>query len=215
MAKTQDVRMQARQQQRGGTAVAESIPDLSAKVNKAIEAIKKDFVAFSKDFAAISMRREELAPKFQKAFGLWQAETGGTFVSFVRYLDPSVGQARNEYRTHRSYQAADYLRRIMGNVAKRNDAGQGNAEGNQQPTAVSPGEGLIRLLASFLKIIPEGQVDRLKEAMKAEFHWDDKRVERTMEQVDSVDPLVEIKGRTLENLKLSMPEHAEAEKVAA
>ena len=105
MAKTRDARIAGDEPQTGltrrreaaGAAVAETTPD----------------------FTAMAVSREELAPKFMKAFGLWQAETGSTFVEFVRFLVPEIGNTRAEYRNHRAYQAADYLRRLVGNAARK------------------------------------------------------------------------------------------------
>ena len=143
MAKTRDIR---------NAAKVEAAPDLSTKVRNAIEAIKKPFTSFVKDFAALAISREELAPKFMKAFGMWQAETGGTFVDFVRTMDSTVGKVRAEYRAHRSYQAADYLRRIVGNAAKVNRP-QTAAERASQPA--TPTDALARVFASLMTIIPE------------------------------------------------------------
>jgi hypothetical protein len=210
MAKTQEAIARATGiMARNPGNLAETTPDLSSKVSKAIDAIKKPFTSFVKDFAALSTTREELAPKFMKAFGLFQAETGGTFVMFVRYLDPSIGAARNEYRSHRTYQAADYLRRIVGNARNRP---QSVAE--RQAAPAPPTDVLARILASLVSILPEGQKEKVYDALKQEARWTDRQVERMHNQVEHVDPLVEIKGRTLENLRLTIPEQSSEEKAA-
>lgn len=202
MAKSTDVRATIAR----NTTIVATNPDLSSKVLRAIEEIKKPFTSFTKDFAAIAMRREELAPKFMKAFGLWQAETGGNFVTFIRHLDPSVGNTRNEYRTHRSYQAADYLRRIVANVGRREGAGGIEAD---VTGPVTPAEAFSRLLAAFMKLIPDSQINHLREAMQESLHWDLKRVDRSLEQATEAEPIVSIKGKTIDNLKLSTPEPAD------
>lgn len=191
-------------------ALAETTPDLSAKVTKAVDAIKKPFVSFVKDFTSLAMRREELAPQFMKAFGMWQAETGSTFVEFVRFLVPEIPATRAEYRNHRAYQAADYLRRLTGNAARRP-----MTQSERQAAPAPPTDALARILASFMQVIPDNQKGHLWEALESQLHWTPRQVQRIQTQTEHVDPLVEIKGRTLENLRLTIPEQTEAEQRAA
>ena len=180
--------------------LAEMTPDLSTRVKKAIKEIATPFRSFVKDFAAISVRREELAPKFMKAANLWMAETKGTFVDFVRHLDPEVGNTRNEYRSHRSYQAADYLRRLVANASRREATGErGAATAPSSPTDVA-----ARLLASLMEIIPEDRQIQIWNAMSEQLHWTPRQVQRMQTQVKHVDPLVHIRAR-VENLRLSFP----------
>lgn len=207
MAKAKQVRADVEARGRSTSeSVAETTPDLSAKVANAIDEVRKPFLSYVKHFAALATRREELAPKFIKAAGLWQAEQGGTFVDFVRYLVPEIGKARAEYRQHRAYQAADYLRRLVSGAAT-NRRGRTAAERATAPAP--PTDVMARVIASMMALIPEGQQGRFWEALSTEAHWTDRQVQRIQTQVEHVDPLVEIRGRTLETLRLTIPAHEE------
>lgn len=192
---------------RGSATVTD---ELSKKVLSAIETIRKPFVSYVKDFAALGVKRSELAPKFMKVFGMWQAETGGTFVAFVRYLAPEIGNTRQEYRVHPTYAAADYLRRLTGNAERRGPRTQAERAAAPAP----PTDAIARIVAAFMAIIPEAQKGHLWEAMSTELHWTERQVARLQTQVEHVDPLVEIKGRTLENLRLSIPEPSQEREAA-
>lgn len=197
---------------RGDTDLAKNTPDLTAKVKKAVMAIKAKFTTFTKNFAALSVSREELAPQFMKAANLWMAETKGTFVDFVRFLDPNVGNTRDEYRSHRSYQAADYLRRLVANSARRDRTGDEEA-----PRAAAPTDAIASILGSLLEIIPEDRHQQVYDALQERMGWSERQVTRMQTQVEHVDPLVHIRAK-VENLRLSFPtgeEAAEQEREAA
>jgi len=188
--------------------VAEMDTELTAKALKVINLIKKPFTQFTKDFAALAVSREELAPKFMKAFGLYQAETAKTFVDFVRYLVPEVGKSRNEYRSHRAYQAADYLRRLASQAARGGrKANMTAAERANVPA--TPTEAVARVIASMLTLIPQDQQERVYQAVHTELHWSERQVTRLQNQVEHADPLVIAKlprGVQIPALKLSFPE---------
>src|SRR5688572_24145650 len=92
--------------------IIETSAPLSKKAKTAIANIKKPFTAFAQAHASFTMSRAELAPKFMHAYTTWQGETHGTFIGFVRLLNPKVPADREGYRNHAVYQAADYLRRL-------------------------------------------------------------------------------------------------------
>jgi hypothetical protein len=206
MAKTQEATAAARNR---GTATAVET-DLSAKVKNAMDAIKQPFMSFAKGLSAINQKRGELAPRFMKAFGFWQAETGGTFVQFVRAIDPSIGEKRDEYRNHPTYQAADYLRRLQGAAGRT----QTN-DGQEQVQQTSPTDALARFMATLLNMIPEGRHAVIKTAMEQELHWDTRRIENLFKTATNVVPIFEVRGRTLDNLTVRLPEHHEQEALAS
>lgn len=190
--------------------------ELSAKVQKAVDEIKSQFTGFVRSFEALEAKRGDLAPKFMKAANMWQAETGGTFIDFVRFLVPEVGETVKEYKAHRAYQAADYLRRKA--AGPRNlggDVTQG-AGGNAGPgtTQETPMVVLERLLASLLPSIPEKAQEQIYAALKESSNWTDNRIETLRTRVDEVDPLVEIKGRSLDRITFKAVIH-EQESAAA
>lgn len=185
-----------------GTDIAVSA-ELSKRVENAISAIKRPFTMFVKDFAALASSREELAPKFMRAFGMWQTETAGTFVGFVRMLAPEIGNTRQEYRSHRAYQAADYLRRVTSGAARRPS---NNAEGHIGPA--TPTDAFARLMSSFLTLIPEPQQATLWQAVSVQLNWTDRQVTRLQTQVEHVAPLVDVKTRA-GHIRLAVPDVSE------
>jgi hypothetical protein len=90
----------------------------STATRKLVDAIRSDFGTYAENFGVITADRASLAPRFMAAFDAWSAETGGTFVAFVRLLDPSVPEDRDGYRAHNTYQAADFLRRKLAQASR-------------------------------------------------------------------------------------------------
>jgi hypothetical protein len=79
---------------------------------------------------------------------------------------------------------------------------------------------MARAIATILEIIPQDQIDRLKQALRAELHWADRRVDAVMEEAQQRSaPLVEMhtpKGAEMPPLKLTFPaSEKERHKVAA
>jgi hypothetical protein len=210
MAKTKQALASAQQ---GEVAEVE----LSKRVLNAIDAIKRPFEAYISGFQALELKRRDLAPKFIKTFGLWQSETGKGFVDFVRYLHPDIG-GRDTYRNHPVYQAADYLRRLANQQARRADAANAAANGEQEtePAPVPATDALTRMVATVMSFIKdEAKQDRFFELMATELHWDEKRIQRMREAVTNVDPIAEIRARNLENIQIRAAVHTHQEETVA
>lgn len=143
---------------------------LSTKVATLVDTLRIPFRAFVDGFESLTTARAELAPKFMKAFGAWTAETGGTFVGFVREMDPTVPESREGYRSHKAYQAADYLRRLSapGRLARE------PVPLDQRP--VTPLVALSRLVATVL--VPLDTTGSIYAAWLRECHWSDEQGER-------------------------------------
>lgn len=161
----------------------------SSRTLKAVETLRGPFMAFVADFTSITTKRAELAPKVMKVFGTWQSEVGGSFVEFTRILDPTIGATREEYRKHRSYQAADYLRRLAALTVARARTGAAT-----RAPAISPTAGMARLLKAVLPLIDAGQIDKLWQTLTAELHWSDRQTTNMQRAVDdaATDPLVRL-----------------------
>lgn len=117
---------------------------ITPALRKQIDTLRKPFMSYAKDFTLVQESREELAPRFMKIFGAYMQATGESFVAFVRTIDPTVPQDRDGYRAHRSYQAAEYLRRL------RN---QGSQQGRAKPvrSRLAVTARLLGTLASIVK----------------------------------------------------------------
>lgn len=184
----------------------------SKKVRTAIEAIRKPFNAFAEDLKLVNESRAELAPKFMKAFGLWQAEIGGTFVDFCRVLAPDIGPSRAEYRIHPAYQAADYLRRLAQQTERAGNTPEQQAQRVKDAAnaPVPPTMVVARLIRVITGIVqPEAQA-ALWAAFRDQLHWPDRTVQRIRTESQNVEPLVVVgqpRGmHAIGNLRLAVPE---------
>lgn len=187
------------------SAVSQEVapPQLSAKVTRQIDAIRGSFSSYVRDFTALVERRAELAPKFMKAFGAYQAETGMTFVSFCRQLDPTIPEAQKEYRNHRAYQAAEYLRRLVARAAQKRTAAE---EGETSTRPIPPMDALARFLASIIPSIADPS--KLWSVLETECHWSDRQVNRLKTVVEQSHPLIHLQG--VKNARIRI-EHAASE----
>lgn len=181
---------------------------LSASLAKIVDAIRKPFMAFAQQHGAMLQRRAELAPQFMAAFGDWQKETGrGAFVEFCRVIDPSIPVERDGYRAHASYQAADYLRRLVG----RTDQGNGRA------TPVrSSSMALARLLATILPLVREKEHDAVWAAVEAEFGFRRGQVVTLQRMTAATQPFLELhaKPQPVKVIHVVAPQAEQAEVAA-
>lgn len=150
-----------------------------------IDGLKRPFTAFVNSFQSITTTRAELAPKFMQVFGTWQAETGKPFVDFVRALDPTVPADRAGYRGHKSYQAADYLRRL---VARR-DTGPNRRAARPLRNNVAI---MARLLKTILPLISNADV--VWRAMNEELGLNNRQVTALKQRTEAEEPLMKLRG---------------------
>lgn len=178
---------------------------ITAALKKEIDGLRKPFASFVAAFGALSVTREELAPKLIKAYGSYLAQVGGTFVDFVRVLDSSVPADRTAYRVHKAYMAADYLRRL---VSRRDTGGR----------AVKPVRSnlnmLARLLATLVPLVKDSE--GLWSGLATELSLKPRQVSRLRAVVASVQPLIELKLKPIQSATvIHMPTVEEREAVAA
>jgi hypothetical protein len=139
-----------------------------------------------------------------KAYRAFEKDTdGGSFVAFVRLLDPTVGE---EYRDHRTYRSADYLRKLANGGAERRRA----KTKEHGPPISTPLNGLARLASTLLNLVPPDQRPRLWELFSEELGWTAEQVERLQKRVEHVDPLITVRptrGASMPALKVTAPPH--------
>lgn len=187
--------------------------ELTAKTQGLIDAIKTPFKSYSAAFAALEEKRADLAPKFMKAARAWMAEMNAGFTDFVRYLSPELTDADTKtIRASRAWMAADYLKRLDDKNRRAKDA---KARGESMPDLAdrpaSPATALPRILASFVRIIPDDVQVRVWDAIKAELNWSDQQVSKLQDQIKQVTPAVIIGGiKAGQRVRVSQPEHVEA-----
>jgi hypothetical protein len=157
--------------------------ELSRKLQKQIEDLRKPFRAFAVEFGKVYQKRKDLAPVFMAAYVAWQTEVGAQpFIRFVQVLDPDVPSDRNGYRAHASYQAADYMRRSIG----RRDAGGNAAKPTRSPGLVN----LARLLKTVLPLYKDAEL--FWRGIAAELTLRPRQVTNLRAAVDEVEPLIEL-----------------------
>ena len=166
---------------------------LSPELSRNIEALRKPFLDYVQGFASMSARRDELAPRFMAALDDWRKETGRTqFIEFCRTVDPSIPTRRDDspegpgYRNHRSYQAADYLRR----KSSRTDSGVGRAT----PIRNSSWK-LSRLLATLLPLVRKDSVSEFWNAIATEFDLAKGQVNTLKRMTETTQPIMEIHAK--------------------
>lgn len=184
---------------------------LSSKVQRIVDTLRPSFDAYTRDYTALAVRREELAPKFMKAFGAWQTETGGTFVQFVRLFDATIGESREEYRAHRSYQAADYLRRLAGRQTRAPESSTERAT-RIASTPVRPMQGFARVLAAVVPLVQPEALSALWKAVESELHWSPEQVARLQTLVTEATPLIRMaptRGATITPMRVTVVHEAQ------
>lgn len=156
-----------------------SLETLSAKTRKLVEAVRPAFTQFAADFEALTVKRSELAPKLMKAYGAVQSETGISFVGFVRLMDPTVPVSREAYRAHKTYAAADYLRRLA--------AGRPSAAAGPRitPEAETPLDVLSRLVAAILPNL-DAPIFWTSFAQVCAPHWSERQMTTLRSRVESL-----------------------------
>ena len=164
--------------------------ELSAAARRSIEKVRTTFKAFTDGFTLLAGKREELAPKFMKAFATYREAAGpeSTFIDFVRFLEPSVPvdrSGRDGYKAHKAYQAADYLRRLDASLRQ---AQEPKAAREHAPTR--PLDAVARLLGSLMPMIPEAERAKVWEALRSELHWSENVVRKVQKTVEDVLPLL-------------------------
>jgi hypothetical protein len=156
---------------------------LKPRTVKLIDGIRPGFRAHVTEFARFHSKAEDLAPPFMRAYAAYQADTGASFVSFVRFLDPDVPADREGYKAHTVYMAADYLRRLVAQPEGE------TVEDADRPAGMS--EAFVRLLAAIVALIPGNQVERLWGVIGSELKWSERRVTTLRTQVEQAEPLLE------------------------
>lgn len=157
----------------------------SARTKRLMEAVRRPLLAFAEDFSAVTASRADLAPKFMRAFAGYATDTGGTFIAFVRDLDPAVPPDRDGYRAHQTYQAADYLRRLEARAT------QDTAEDRLAPA--SPVDVIASLIASMALVVDDPE--SIWTAFQTSLHWTPARITSLQKRVAETKPLLVKHGR--------------------
>lgn len=183
-------------------AETETAPVLSKKTVALVEGVRSQFVTYASTVGAMLSNRDELAPKFMRAFGAWQADTAGTFVQFVRFLEPALPEDSKAYKAHPVYTAADYLRR---KVAQSERAKQAKASGRSEQAATAPAtplDAIARILSALLPNITDKV--RLWSMLGAELHWTERQISRVQHMATKM-PALPLKASKGADIRIMAP----------
>lgn len=156
--------------------------ELTTKTQRSIDELRPQFEAFRDGFTGMAERAAKVAPRFMKVFAAWREETNGSFIAFVRLLDPSVPEAREDYRANSVYQAADYLRRRVAAETKPE-----GVVGAPKDKPVTPFQAVARLVATLMPFVPD--MDIIWAAFVKELHWSEPQILRIQRLIGEVGPL--------------------------
>jgi hypothetical protein len=162
--------------------IGTQIVTVSANLVAMIAGLKAQFGKFTELYTRLTESKAEFAEKFMSGFTLFAQETGRTFVDYVRAIDPTVPQDREGYRSHRSYQAADYLRRSM-------TVGGGNRGARQKPARTNAVGRLARMIATILAIVRPEDHAAVWQGVADEFGLAGKALSNLKTQAGKVEPL--------------------------
>lgn len=172
---------------------------VSPELKAAITFLRPKFEGFTEEYAALTIKKGELAEPFMDGAALWARETSRSFVDYVRAIDPTVPGDRDSYRQHKSYQAADYLRRsaTLGVSRAGNNAG-GRAA---RPTRTNATGRMARLLATVLKIVKTEDHAAIWQAIADQLAMTPRQITGLKAATDATQPLF--------TLEAKRPVHAE------
>lgn len=155
------------------------VKEPTQKTLRLIDDVRRPFTAFVDEHSIVLESRADLAPKFVRAYDAFRTDTEQSFVAFVRLFDPEIPADREGYRNHRTYQAAEYLRRVVANQAKP------ALPVNKRP--VTPLVALARLLATILPDMVDHEI--LWAAFVKEMRWSQGQVARLQTIVNREGPV--------------------------
>lgn len=147
----------------------------SVPIQKELAALRDEFHDYLTSFSS----RSDFAPSFMKTYQHWHRATHGTFIAFVRALDPDVPAERAKYVQSRSWQAACYLKRLV-------EAPETQAKFRQ---SVSPFRLLSRVLRTLLASVEPSAYDAIWQAVAQSSHWRDRDLERLQRMTNRSGPL--------------------------
>lgn len=196
----------------------ESTPvTLSAKVQKAIDAIKKPFSTYEHHFSVLETSREALATKFMHAFDLWKAEVkDGTFVDFCRVIDPRIPADRDGYRANNAYRAAENLRSL---IAREKREGVSPTERAKRIASapVPPRRAMAQLVAAVVPLLADDTLAVIYDTLRERARWTEGQVSSLRALVEKETPLVTIrppKGTVIKGTLKLVPVLAQARRAA-
>lgn len=173
-----------------------TIDSLSTPLSNRVATMRKSFKAYATLTADWTETKAELAPKFMTLFTAIVNEVGVgfRFTNYVHLLDPSCPLHRDEvdghpgYRQHKSYIAADYLRRLV-NAAPRGAGRAADAQAGRRDPLLK----IARLLKSILAVGVKNE-DLVWQAVQQELEYSAGQMTTLRSLVATTPPLLAFTG---------------------
>lgn len=178
---------------------------LSSTIRKELDKIRPELRSFAQKFSVVNEQRKDLAPRFMRVYNQIAGENDGfTFVEYVRLFDatvPTAASGDQGYRVHKTYMAADYLRRLTRQRPRGRQGVRDNAT-----------DALARSLATILQIVKADKREDVWSAVAREFGLAQRALTGLKRRVDSTQPLFKLPGvKPVASLPLVHMKRQEAE----
>lgn len=165
---------------------------------KLIDAVREPFTTYLGQYVGLQTTRTKLAPQFMRAFNAWAHDTGGSFVAFVRLFDATVPTKTTEYKSHPTYQSAEYLKRRAKELTARQEAqARGEplvgATGAGAEAPATPLDALARFVAMVIPLIAREDEPKVWAFFTEDYGWSERRVTALKELVAQSKPFATIR----------------------
>lgn len=193
---------------------AEAVPDariadlfgkLTQDTRRKVETLRTTFGQYAESLRLAFQKREELVGPVMKLYGLCMSEIPNlSYVQFMGMLDPSIpinqrddktvdGRLVKGYRSHPTYVAGEYVRRLalQNQRGTRAEGAAGGGQGRRGPNAT---ERLSRLLATMVPLVKDA--DAFWIAVGGELQIDANALAKLRRMTDSTEPLLRLPALT-------------------
>lgn len=184
--------------------IADLFAKLTADTRRKVETLRTAFGDYAESLRQAFTKREELVGPVMKLYGLCMSEIPNlSYVQFMGMLDPTIpinqrddktvdGRLVKGYRSHPTYVAGEYVRRL----ALQNQRGTraDGATGGTRQRGPNATERLARLLATMVPLVKDAEA--FWQAVGGELQVDATALARLRRMTDSTEPLLRLPNLT-------------------
>lgn len=183
--------------------IADLFGKLTQDTRKKVETLRTTFGQYAESLRLAFQKREELVGPVMKLYGLCMSEIPNlSYVQFMGMLDPSIpinqrddktvdGRMVKGYRSHPTYVAGEYVRRLALQNQRGTRAEGATGQARRGPNAT---ERLSRLLATMVPLVKDA--DAFWAAVGGELQIDVNALAKLRRMTDSTEPLLRLPALT-------------------
>lgn len=169
----------------GQVTIGNMVIRITRELQSKIEGMRERLSEFGRVLAS---HKADLVEPFMSGLEQWRKETGrNSFVEYVRAIAPDVPGDRDGYRSHPTYQAADYLRRVYQRTTK---TGTSAATSNTRSIRVNAVNRLARALKTVFSVIQPALIDQIWTGIATEYGLNDRQLTTLKARVELAQPLL-------------------------